>query len=443
MKTILNKVIGVFVAFTVLLVPIVGTFILPTDASADTTVHVTLAKYIDGVPATSTNASSTDFTFRGTATTTLGWAPYTLNVSNGYQITSDEFATSSPYTAFETTSDGSPIATSCTSGGDRFVLSGYTTGSTLAEAAAGTPTTTIPEFTLNSNRAIIIWNHDCMATTTPTATTTARVHIMKYLDGVPATASSSSSYSFPFNATWMASNLNGGATTTGTFVLGTGGVYSGDTVDLNTGSYYTFSENTTSTSTQVLPYGSACEVGKYRQAGYSISTLGFPAAATSTVQSTAPTFNSLNGDQYVIVHNTLCTTANSTTSDALHVTVTTEKSSGVADNTYENGWRYVFHVTAPTGENKVSLKFSDWMGAASSTLPVAGNMRISSAQANNSGAWITLNAANTYSTPELVMNNDLDSSAAGRQFDVVVEVKIPTGTANTSYTTNYGVQTLP
>jgi hypothetical protein len=31
----------------------------------------------------------------------------------------------------------------------------------------------------------------------------------------------------------------------------------------------------------------------------------------------------------------------------------------------------------------------------------------------------------------------------GRQVNVLVEVKIPSGTANQTYTTNYGVQTLP
>jgi hypothetical protein len=69
-------------------------------------------------------------------------------------------------------------------------------------------------------------------------------------------------------------------------------------------------------------------------------------------------------------------------------------------------------------------------------------MRLSSAQASNPGP-ITLTAANAYSTPPFVMVTDLDPVMPGRQVEVVVELKIPTGTNNDSYTTTYGVQTLP
>jgi len=40
-------------------------------------------------------------------------------------------------------------------------------------------------------------------------------------------------------------------------------------------------------------------------------------------------------------------------------------------------------------------------------------------------------------------DSDTDLTTTGRQVDVVVEVKIPSGTGNGSYSTNYGVQTLP
>ena len=87
-------------------------------------------------------------------------------------------------------------------------------------------------------------------------------------------------------------------------------------------------------------------------------------------------------------------------SDAsLHVTsVDTIKSSAIADGTFANGWKYVFHVTAPTNEQKLSMKFSDWTSiVGSSTLPVANNLRISSAQADNAGATVLITAANQYS----------------------------------------------
>lgn len=136
------------------------------------------------------------------------------------------------------------------------------------------------------------------------------------------------------------------------------------------------------------------------------------------------------------------TSTGTTTDAALHVdSIDAVKTTAVANNTYADGWRYVFHITAPNDEEKLSMRFSDWMGG-SSTIAVANNMRVSSAQASSTGT-ITLTAANAYSTPPMIMTTDLNPSMPGRQVDVLVEVKIPSGTANETYTTTYGVQTLP
>jgi hypothetical protein len=84
------------------------------------------------------------------------------------------------------------------------------------------------------------------------------------------------------------------------------------------------------------------------------------------------------------------------------------------------------------------MRFSDWLNGAN-ILPVANNMRISSAQATVTTP-ITLTAANAYSTA-LVMTGDLDPNTAGRQVDILVEVSIPAVTINGSYNTSYGVST--
>lgn len=142
---------------------------------------------------------------------------------------------------------------------------------------------------------------------------------------------------------------------------------------------------------------------------------------------------------------TMGTSTGTTTDAALHVdSIDAQKTSGVANNTYEDGWRYVFHITAPNNEENLAMRFSDWVAANSSTtiIAVANNMRVSSAQASSTSP-ITLTAANAYSTPPMVMVTDLNPSMPGRQVDVVVELKIPSGTANESYTTTYGVRTLP
>jgi hypothetical protein len=145
-----------------------------------------------------------------------------------------------------------------------------------------------------------------------TATSTVKVHILKYLNGSEATASSANNYQFPMQSTWLASNLNGGAQTSGTFVLGNnfGGsshLYGADTASMNLGANYTTNEVTGSGSQVVAP-GQNCPQGMYQLVGYTTSGTSFADAASHTPTTSAPSFSSLQGDQYVIVWNNICGT---------------------------------------------------------------------------------------------------------------------------------------
>jgi hypothetical protein len=114
-----------------------------------------------------------------------------------------------------------------------------------------------------------------------------------------------------------------------------------------------------------------------------------------------------------------------------------------ANGSFASGWEYVFHITAPMDEQDLAMKFTNWLQTGGNgTIPVANNMRISSAQADNGGATILLTAPNTYSTPALRMTEDLDPVLDGRQVEITVEVAVPAGTQNGAYTTSYGVQSL-
>ncbi|MDO8552465.1 MAG: hypothetical protein Q7S01_02950 [bacterium] len=156
------------------------------------------------------------------------------------------------------------------------------------------------------NKTCTITNNDIAATTT------LKVHILKYLDGAMATASSSNNYQFPMTSTWQTANLNGGATTTGSFVLGNfhGGAadqYGADTSAMEAPAYYTTSEITDNTSL-VLPPEAQCETGKYRLVGYSTSTISFADAALQPSSTSTPEFIGLNSDRFVIVRDVTCTT---------------------------------------------------------------------------------------------------------------------------------------
>lgn len=152
-----------------------------------------------------------------------------------------------------------------------------------------------------------------------------------------------------------------------------------------------------------------------------------------------------NGDSITCTFTNTATTTGTTTDAALHVdSIDAQDTSAIANDTYADGWRYLFHITAPNNEENLSMRFSDWFVSttSSSSIPVANNMRISSAQASST-APITLTGSNVYSTPALILTDDLNPSMPGRQVQVLVEVKIPTSTPNQTFTTVYGVQTLP
>lgn len=137
-----------------------------------------------------------------------------------------------------------------------------------------------------------------------------KVHVLKYLNGAEATALSAGGYLFPMTATWNTANLNGGATTTGSYVLGNnyGGassLYGADTAPMAAPANYSTAE-VTDTSSQVVSDPSLCAPGKFLLTGYQVSAVSFADAATHAPSAIAPAFTGLTSDEYVIVDNATC-----------------------------------------------------------------------------------------------------------------------------------------
>lgn len=275
----------------------------------------------------------------------------------------------------------------------------------------------------------------------PTGDETVTVTIVKYINGQPATAQNASSTVFSMASSWADESEGGVGTGSGTYTLNSTSdpVYQAMTSEMGAGASYSTNEVMGAT------VGASCSEGKpYALSGYTTGD-SMQSAASSTATTTSPAFTNLQTDKYVIVWNTYCANSGQIGGDVegdngqLAVTsVDATDTSGTADNTYENGWKYTFNITVPTNEPGIAMKFSDWT-AGSNTMPVANNMRISSAQASSTSP-VTITAADTYTTPDLVMVTDLNPTMPGIQVQVLVEVKIPTGTPNASYTTNYGVR---
>ncbi len=126
--------------------------------------------------------------------------------------------------------------------------------------------------------------------------------------------------------------------------------------------------------------------------------------------------------------------------------ITTVKADAVADNTYENGWKWTFDVTVPDDEDVIKMKFSDFVSG-SNTIPVASNVRIYSSESTNASTTdsaITLSASNVYSG-EMILKSDSDKdlTMAGNQIEIMVEVKVPVGSQNGAYTSTYGINSAP
>lgn len=204
-----------------------------------------------------------------------------------------------------------------------------------------------------------------------------------------------------------------------------------------------------STSTPVVPSGVYTTV----DLGAIASSTEFSATLTSAVNlppvSASTTYyfaawSRVDGVWHpgAVLNFTTSTSTDSANDAPLSVTsVDVIKAIATANGLFSDGWKYIFHITAPTIEKKLSMKFSNWLSTVgSSTIPVANNMRISSAQADNGGAPVLITSADTYATPELNMISDLNATTTGRQVDITVEVAIPANSVNGSYTTNYGVR---
>lgn len=272
------------------------------------------------------------------------------------------------------------------------------------------------------------------------------VTISKFINGVQATGTTADNADFPMSATWSADNVGAG---TGSYTLSETNeiAYQAKTTDMTRGADYMTSEDLEGPVVSAI----CTEDTPFALKGYSTGDSEAEAMTASTTLE-IPTFTDIQNDKYVIVWNTDCSAPSGgiggeviSGDGTLEVTsIEMVDTTATANGSFESGWEYIFHITAPMSEPDMAMKFSDWLRTGGGgTIPVANNMRISSNQADNGGATILLTAANSYSTPDLHMITDLDPVMEGRQVQIIVEVAVPSGTPDGGYTTSYGVQSNP
>ena len=146
-------------------------------------------------------------------------------------------------------------------------------------------------------------------------------------------------------------------------------------------------------------------------------------------------------------HNTLNATVGQSQPDQRLIvhSITPVKTTGTADNTFQNGWKWVFDVSVPLSETNLSMRFNNWMATNTSyTMPSANNMRFYSAQSSNAqtqNTAIYITSPNTYSQP-MMLNGTVGGAPVGmRRVHITVETKIPNGTPGGNYSTSFGILT--
>lgn len=131
------------------------------------------------------------------------------------------------------------------------------------------------------------------------------VTIVKYVDGVHATAGNAEGLSFPMDANWDAANIGAGS---GSFALSTVGFnnpnpYEATTADMTNGADYSAEEDLTGPTV-----GASCAEGKpFALVGYTTGENELDAAG-GTPTLTPPSLTGITDDAYIIVWNEKCAT---------------------------------------------------------------------------------------------------------------------------------------
>lgn len=118
--------------------------------------------------------------------------------------------------------------------------------------------------------------------------------------------------------------------------------------------------------------------------------------------------------------------------------LTMTKTSAKAKDAYTDGWEWNFAITVwNEAETSLKVKFNAWSGAG--ILAAAGNMRYS---VDGGSTWTNITANGSYPATGIDISAvDTDTVTAGRQVDILVQMKVPTGTAAGEYVSQYGILT--
>lgn len=189
-------------------------------------------------------------------------------------------------------------------------------------------------------------------------------------------------------------------------------------------------------------YGASTDVDSALTTSHSVIVSGL---ASSTVyhfrvKSTDASLNAGVSDD-----NTFRTSVDDSTAVLAVTNISSENAYAKDNDSFADGWKWIFYVTVPTDEIKLQMKFDDWVSGGN-TILAAGNIRFYSEQssdANSETTAVLVAEAGEWTSSMTLSDTDLDTAKAGRQIQITVQAKVPVGSALGSYSTSYGIQSLP
>ena len=174
-------------------------------------------------------------------------------------------------------------------------------------------------------------------------------------------------------------------------------------------------------------YNTVTKMYRIQECSFTSSTLTDNAKHTVLVSGRDKANNVVNLNRTFIVNTTL----------ALNATLVASDTSGVADNSYANGWSFTFNLSTGSGINTTRFKMTDWALSTDSTTTIEVDGNANMTYTDNTSTSRTYQVHNTYNESEVVYALRDDSTKSGKQSQVIVYVKIPSGTTSGTYTTTY------
>jgi hypothetical protein len=116
--------------------------------------------------------------------------------------------------------------------------------------------------------------------------------------------------------------------------------------------------------------------------------------------------------------------------------------SGIANGEWADGWEWLITFTVPDNETQFQMQFTDFSSNGDS-FAAGSNIRYFTSQsdtATSSDSAVVIDDANEYGDV-ITLTGDADAGTPGRQVEVSVQVKIPLGTPEGSYSTTFQART--